>query len=90
MDLDRDVLVRDAEGTFSEPRMVMENQDLSDAQKLEILENWRLDLLELMVATDENMQGRNADAGVVAEKLRLVTEALDTLQVADSDADRSS
>jgi hypothetical protein len=86
MVMNRDALVRNPQETFKEPNRVVESQDLSDAQKIEVLENWRLDLLELLVATEENMEGISAP-GEVADKLRRVCEVLDALRHSEPASD---
>lgn len=42
---------------FDIPRSVVENPDLSNADKLKILESWEHDARELSVAAEENMAG---------------------------------
>ena len=42
---------------FASPDDVLRNVDLSDKEKLRILEAWKLDEEELQVATEENMGG---------------------------------
>lgn len=74
----RDELMKDPEREFREPRHLIEDQELSDTQKIQLLINWRLDLLELQRATEENMAGTN-DSGEVAERLKQVTDALEDL-----------
>jgi hypothetical protein len=76
MVLTKEQLVRDPQGTFSEPRRVVENQELTAEQKLTILKSWQLDLLELLRATEENMPSADRQPGEVAEELRQVNDAL--------------
>lgn len=61
---------------FGEPRHVVTNKELSDQDKISILENWKLDLMELQKATEENMPGRGNETGSVADELGAVIEAL--------------
>lgn len=53
--------MRDPTEHFDSPEEVETHAELSLEQKLEILESWKLDEEELQVATEENMQGGNAD-----------------------------
>jgi hypothetical protein len=76
----RDTLQRNAEQQFQEPQRVLEDQNLSDEQKIQVLLNWQLDLIELQRATDENMPSVNSPAGEVAEKLRKVNDALERIR----------
>lgn len=61
---------------FGEPRYVVTNEELSDQEKITILENWKLDLMELQTATEENMPGSGTETGGVADELGAVIEAL--------------
>ncbi len=61
---------------FREPRYVVENEELSDPEKITILENWKLDLMELQTATEENMPATGTEADSAADELRAVIEAL--------------
>ena len=76
--------LRDPEQEFTAPSEVAEHPELSIQDKLAILRNWRLDLIELQTATNENMVDANADPGAVAERLRQVSEAIERLEPADS------
>jgi hypothetical protein len=71
---------RDVERLFEDPAKVVENEELSKADKLKILENWKLDLIELQRANDENMARYGRDGGDVAESLRAVSMALESLR----------
>jgi hypothetical protein len=62
--------------TYDDPREIVESDSLSYQQKLAALENWRLDLLELQQATDENMPSAANNGGEPGEKLRQVNNAL--------------
>ncbi|MGD2137226.1 MAG: hypothetical protein PVJ66_07880 [Gammaproteobacteria bacterium] len=57
------------------PQQLLERTDLTREQKIEMLQQWELDLRERMVADDENMS--SAEPGEVA--LEDVLEALDIL-----------
>jgi hypothetical protein len=76
MVMKRNSLLRDTEQKFPEPLDIAESPDLSDAEKIRLLENWQTDLLELLRATEENMPGVANESSDVAEKLRRVHEAL--------------
>lgn len=64
---------------FDSPEAVVASDGLSPDQKIAILEDWRVDLIELQTAADENMAARQG-SGAVAEELRQVTEALKRLR----------
>lgn len=78
--LKRNEIVKDVEKLYQEPRNVLEDADLSDADKLKVLENWKADLVELLTASDENMPSSQADAGSVADRLQGVVEAIEILR----------
>ena len=80
MILERQELLRDPEKEFATPMHLVECQELSDEDKLKALQNWRLDLIELQQATSENMADANSPPGTTAEKLRQVSEAIETLE----------
>lgn len=64
---------------FDSPEAVLASDGLSPDQKIAILEDWRIDLVELQTAADENMAaGKGSDA--VAEELQQVSEALERLR----------
>lgn len=71
---------RDVERLFEDPAKVADNEELSKADKLKILENWKLDLIELQRANDENMARYGREGGDVAESLRAVSMALESLR----------
>ena len=66
----------DVERRYGAPLRVIESEELTPGEKIELLENWRLDLMELQTAADENMAGSEPDSGEAAEKLREVNSAL--------------
>ena len=78
MVMSRDKLMKDPQAEFRSPERVLEDQELSDQQKIALLMNWRLDLLEMQRADSENMQGTSEEDDVAAE-LKSVTDALTTL-----------
>ena len=49
----------DPVAVFRTPQEVVEVQDLSRHQKIEILRRWEYDVRELQVAEEENMLGRS-------------------------------
>lgn len=77
---DRKEGVKDAEKTYGEPRRVLEDASLSTAEKIDVLESWKSDLLQLQRASDENMPGTDVQGGSTADRLKQVVEALDALQ----------
>ena len=66
----------DVERRYGAPLRVIECDELSPGEKIEVLENWRLDLVELQTAADENMAETEPDCSEAAEKLREVNSAL--------------
>ena len=65
----------------SHPQKILDDGSLSDVQKRDYLEDWRLDLMEQQTATAENMGADTpAHGDDVAERLRQVTDALETLK----------
>jgi hypothetical protein len=73
-------LTRDPEKAFAEPSLLVENDGLTDAEKLTLLESWQADLVELQRATEENMGSANVTPGTNAVKLAKVTEAIATIR----------
>lgn len=78
MVMKRDTLMQNPDREFQDPRRLLEDQELTDKQKVQLLMNWRLDLLELERATEENMASAK-DTGKVAEKMKKVNDALGAL-----------
>lgn len=50
-------MLKDPKQHFGHPDAVLKSRSLSERQKMEILEAWKLDARELQVATEENMDG---------------------------------
>lgn len=73
--LNRERALADPEATFRQPRIVVEHGELSDADKIRILLNWRQDLLEMQTAGAENMPDLSGESQV-ATRLQAVTDAL--------------
>jgi hypothetical protein len=57
------------------PQRLPARDDLTTAQKIEILRKWEFDLCERMVAEDENMLGAEAMA-VTLEEVLIALDAL--------------
>ena len=47
-------------GVFDKPSDVLDAEDLTREQMIEILRRWEYDARELQVATEENMPGNNS------------------------------
>ena len=64
---------------FRAPKEVLEVQDLSRQQKIEILRRWEYDVRELLVAEEENMLGQS-DVGLdeVLQALHELGAGVDT------------
>jgi hypothetical protein len=75
-------LIRDPEGQLGEPVKLVERSDLTNREKLVILESWQADLLELQKAAEENMASVNRDPGVTAARLAEVMAAIALLHEA--------
>jgi hypothetical protein len=68
---------------FDSPRSVLEADDLSQQEKIEVLTNWANEIRQLQVAEEENMSG----AAGLGERLAAVENALLELDVDDTDHD---
>lgn len=68
----------DPAAVFATPQDVLREAGLSREQKLRILQRWKLDALEMEVATEENMTG--------GERSRL-DEVIAALDAMDGDAE---
>ena len=73
-------LIHDPELQFGDPKRLAMNRDLSLQRKLEVLESWRLDLIELQRAEDENMSSGDADLGSTAKRLAEVSAVIALLE----------
>lgn len=67
--------------TFGSPEAVESSTGFTAAQKRAILLQWKDQLQQLMVATEENMPGPETASGVNADCLRRVVDALSRLDV---------
>lgn len=76
-DIDRALISPGA--VFRSPKDVLEVQDLSRQQKIEILRRWEYDVRELQVAEEENMLGQS-DIGLdeVLQALHELGAGVDT------------
>lgn len=52
-----DAILRDPSAAYQKPDDILNDSALNDKEKLQVLEQWEYDALELQVATDENMPG---------------------------------
>lgn len=73
-------VVKDVEKVYSEPSRVLDDADLTRADKIDVLLNWKNDLVQLQRASEENMPSTDVRAGATADLLKQVVEALETLQ----------
>jgi hypothetical protein len=74
-------LLRDPDNMFDDPRELINRDDLSKPEKLQVLRGWHADLIELQTATEENMSDTTVhEPGIVAERLTQVAAALDKLE----------
>jgi hypothetical protein len=67
--------------TFGTPEAIESSAELSDEQKHAVLLQWKDQLQQLMVATEENMPGPETSSGVNADCLRRVVDALSRIHV---------
>jgi hypothetical protein len=67
---------RYADEHFSDPREVIDSSDLSDPEKIRLLESWQSDLIQLLKAVEENMPSANSQPGETAARLAQVTAAI--------------
>jgi len=69
-------LMRDPSSLFDSPRDLLDAPELSARQKIVLLEQWQDDVLQRMVAEEENMRGDPDNA----ERLQQITNALAVLK----------
>jgi predicted Ser/Thr protein kinase len=69
-------LTRDPEASFDSPREVIERKDLSNREKIVVLESWQADLIETQKAVEENMTSEMLEPGETAAKLAQVIAAI--------------
>jgi hypothetical protein len=70
----------DPDEEFSDPAELMERQDLSNEDKIKVLESWQSDLVQLLKAVEENMPGGGTAPDDTAARLARVTAALTKLK----------
>lgn len=77
---------RDPELNFGSPRRLAVADSLTRLEKLEILESWKIDLIEMQRAEEENMPSTAADDSV-GKKLTEVIEVIASLERQGNDHD---
>lgn len=65
--------------TFGSPEALEASRNFSDEQKHALLLQWKDQLQQLMVATEENMPGPETASGVNADCLARIVDALTRL-----------
>ena len=68
-------LMQDPSTLFNEPSDVLDAPELSAQQKIVVLKQWHSDVMQRIVAEEENMPGDPGNA----ERLRQIANALETL-----------
>jgi len=71
---------RNPASCFERPSDVLEHEDLSREQKVEILRQWDYDTLQLAVATDESM---TSEAAANGQRVAEIHKALEELGETD-------
>ena len=66
--------MKDPASVYSSPREVVKDENLTKAQKLEILHQWETDARLLQVAEEENMAG--GDESTMLSRVRRAIESL--------------
>jgi hypothetical protein len=79
--LDIGTAMKNPARTFGTPEAVERSAELTLAQKHDVLRQWKDQLQQLMVATEENMPGPETASGVNAECLRRIVDALTRLDL---------
>ena len=74
--------MKDPGQTFGSPEALEASRNFSDEQKHAILVQWKDQLQQLMVATEENMPGPESSSGKNADCLRRIVDALSRLSAA--------
>lgn len=74
--------MKDPGRAFGTPEALEASQILSDERKHAILLQWKDQLQQLMVATEENMPGPETGSGANADCLRRIVDALSRLSAA--------
>jgi len=79
--MDLQTAMKNPARTFGTPEAIESSAELSDAQKHAVLLQWKDQIQQLMVATEENMPGPETSSGVNADCLRRVVDALSRIPV---------
>ena len=74
--MDLQTAMKNPARTFGTPEAIESSTELSDEQKHAVLLQWKDQLQQLMVATEENMPGPETSSGSNADCLRRVVDAL--------------
>jgi len=74
--------MKDPGRTFGSPEALVASPIFSDEQKHAILLQWKDQVQQLMVATEENMPGPETNSGANADCLRRIVDALSRLGAA--------
>lgn len=77
--IDIDQAMNNPARTFGTPEAIEEADGLTHAQKHAVLLQWKDQLQQLMVATEENMPGPESASGTNADCLRRIVDALSRL-----------
>lgn len=77
----------DPELKFGDPGRLADDKSLTIGEKLEILEDWKMDLIEMQRAEEENMPSARRDEGETAGKLADVSKVIAKLRQPDGPAD---
>ncbi|GAB4222762.1 MAG: hypothetical protein Tsb005_15620 [Gammaproteobacteria bacterium] len=80
--------LRDPSSVFNRPNQILDHRELTAAQKINILERWRYDLCNELVAEEENMAS-NLESNQTSNLLETVLDAIHQLD-ASADIHRSS
>lgn len=72
----RDKLMNDPSSVFEKPSDVLDNLELSTEQKIEVLQQWKQDVMLRLVAEEENMPGNPENS----DRLKAITDALIVLE----------
>ena len=67
-----DQAMKDPASVYASPRAVVKDEDLTKAQKLEILRQWETDARLLQVAEEENMPGGEDETTMLGRILRAI------------------
>ena len=86
IDLERALLVPSS--VFKTPEEVLQSEELSREQKIDILRRWEYDARELQVAEEENMLGSNSD--LLDQILRALLKLDELAEIERLESSRSS